>query len=194
VAKGEASRQRIIAAAADQASVRGLSAVSLMDVAEAVGLSKSGVFKHFDSKEALQGAVVDHVLTRFVDHVWRPAQDLPAGAPRLNFMLERWLEWIDGGASGGCPITPFVVELDDQPGPLLDNLRWQQTLWGKTLRNEFCALRDPPVDKAVATQAAFELLSLTLGYHHRHRLLRDAEARAMTVRAAEALIARTAAA
>jgi AcrR family transcriptional regulator len=193
VAKGEASRKRIVAAAADQASVRGLSAVSLQDVAEAVGLSKSGVFKHFDSKEALQAAVVESVLTRFVDHVWRPAQDLPPGAPRLRQILERWLDWVDDGASGGCPITPFVVELDDQPGPLLDNLRWQQSLWNKTLRNEFRALRDPPVDKAVATQAAFELLSLTLGYHHRHRLLRDAEARAMTLRGAEALIERTAA-
>lgn len=192
LAKGEISRKRIVAAAADLASVRGLAAVSLQDVAEAVGLSKSGVFKHFDSKEALQEAIVGSVLNRFVDTVWRPALDERSGAPRLRAVLAHWLDWIDGGASGGCPITPFVVELDDQPGPLLDNLRWQQSLWGKMLRNEFRALRDPPVDKDEATQAAFELLALTLGYHHRHRLLRDATARAMTVRAAEALIERTA--
>lgn len=192
MAKGELSRRRIIEAAADQASVRGLAGVSLMDVAESVSLSKSGVFKHFDSKEALQTAVVDSVLNRFVEAVWRPALSQPAGGRRLRTILELWLEWIDRGASGGCPITPFVVEVDDQPGPLRDSLRWQQSLWSKTLRNEFRALRDPPVDKEEAEQAAFEFVALTLGYHHRHRLLHDPRAREMTLRAADQLIARIA--
>lgn len=192
MAKGEVSRDRIIAAAADRASVRGLAGVSLMDVAEAVGMSKSGVFKHFDSKEALQAAVVSSVLDRFVDAVWRPGLSLPSGGERLRAVLGRWLDWIDEGASGGCPITPFVVELDDQPGPLRDDLRWQQSLWGKMLSNEFRALRDPPLDREAGAQAAFELLSITLGYHHRRRLLNDAGARAMAERAFEALVERTA--
>lgn len=194
MAKGDLTRQRILKEAADQASVRGLTAVSLSDVAEAVGLSKSGVFKHFDSKEALQGALIEGVLSRFVEAVWTPAETLPPGAPRLRAVFERWLDWIEGGASGGCPITPFIVELDDQPGPLRDNLRWQQSVWGRMLRHEFEALRNPPVDRDTAAQAAFELLSITLGYHHRGRLLNDAGARKMAVHAFEQLVQRTASA
>ncbi len=195
MAKGDLTRKRILTEAAEQATVRGLSAVSLMDVAEQVGLSKSGVFKHFQSKEALQQALVESVIAQFEERVWRPAEALPRGEPRLRVVVERWLDWVDGEISrGGCGLTAFAIELDDQPGPLRDHLRWQQTLWQKIMTSEFARLREPPIDRGIADQAAFELKAMVLGYNHHKRLLDDAQARAMVMRAFEALLQRTAAA
>ena len=82
--KGEATRARILEEAARQAALRGLTGVSLNDVAEAVGLSKSGLFKHFESKEAMQLAVLQATLERFADYVWAPASILPPGRGRLT--------------------------------------------------------------------------------------------------------------
>ena len=192
--KGDDTRKRIIDAAAELAAVRGLAAVSLNDVAEAVGLSKSGVFKHFQSKEALQQALVESVNDAFDQKVWRPVVDLPRGEPRLRAIVDLWLDWADGeDRPGGCGLTALAVELDDQPGPLRDFLRGRQLLWHKTLRSEFNQVGDPPLGREEADQAAFELKSAILGYHHQKRLLEDARARDMVVRAFERLLPQRAA-
>jgi len=190
VAKGDETRQRILEAAAEQAAVRGLAAVSLADVAEAVGLSKSGVFKHFQAKEALQQALMERVIDRFTELVWRAAEPLPPGRARLDVIFERWLDWVEREASaGGCGLVAFSIELDDQPGPLRDFLKAQQVRWHKTLATEFSALRDPPLGREETTQAAFELKSMVLGYNHSRRLLDDERARGMARTAYRRLIA-----
>lgn len=192
VTKGDLTRERIVEEAANQVSVRGLSGVSLGDVAAGVGLSKSGVFKHFQSKEALQQALVESVIAQFTERVWRPAEALARGEPRLRMMVDRWLDWIDGEVSrGGCGLTAFAIELDDQPGPLRDHLRWQQTLWQRMMTSEFARLREPRLDRDAADQAAFELKAIMLGYNHHRRLLDDVRARALVMRAFEALLERT---
>ena len=93
--KGEATRSRIVAEAARQAARRGLADVSLADVADAVGLSKSGLFKHFDSKEAMQLAVVEQVMDRHMEFVWRPAEQRSPGRARLERAFEGWLDWAE---------------------------------------------------------------------------------------------------
>src|SRR5258705_13467027 len=106
MSKGDETRVRIIAECARQAAARGLGGVSLNDVAAAVGLSKSGLFKHFESKEAMQRAVLEQVLDHFLEFVWRPAEALPAGRKRLEKVVERWLKWGESEiAAGGCPIA-----------------------------------------------------------------------------------------
>ena len=92
--KGEATRARIVEAAAKLASVRGLAAISLNDVAEAVGLSKSGVFKHFDSKDALHQAVLDATVQRYLEVIWAPAMKLPQGPERLTLIFDRWIAFL----------------------------------------------------------------------------------------------------
>jgi AcrR family transcriptional regulator len=164
--------------AARQAAVRGLSVVSLGDVAEAVGLSKSGLFKHFDSKEAMQLAVLESTLERFVAFVWEPAKDLPPGRPRLETIFERWLEWSEvENAAGGCLIMAASTELDDQPGLLRDLLQSRQRRWTRTLTREFQPLRDPPMPEAEAELCAFQMKSFILGHNENRRLLEDAGAR-----------------
>ena len=103
--KGEATRERIVAEAARQAAQRGLADVRLADVADAVGLSKSGLFKHFDSKEAMQLAVIERVMNRYLQFIWGDAESRPPGRPRLEAVFARWLDWAESEwPDSGCPV------------------------------------------------------------------------------------------
>lgn len=176
--KGDATRARILDEAARQAAVRGLQSVSLHDVADGVGLSKSGLFKHFDSKDAMQMAVLNQTLDRFVDFIWSPCADLPPGRAKLEAIFERWLDWAEvENAAGGCLVVAASIELDDQPGPLRDVLLMRQKRWNATLAREIKALRDPPVPDDDAEIAAFQMKSFILGHNDMRRMLQDERAR-----------------
>lgn len=191
--KGEATKARIVEEASRQAAVKGLAAVSLNDVAEAVGLSKSGLFKHFDSKEDMQHDVVMGMLDRFRDIVWSPAEHLPAGRERLQVIFDRWLVWCDEeNAASGCPIAAVTIELDDQPGPLRELLHERQQRWYRMLARDFAALRDPPLGEEEARLAVFQLKSFIFGHGEESRLMGGDDARQMTRAAFKALLDRTA--
>src|SRR5690606_12646359 len=122
-------------------SVRGLGVVSLNDIAEAVGLSKSGVFKHFKDRDDLNLAVLDATVERFLTLAWAPALKIPPGRARLSFIFDRWLDWVESeGGPGGCPFLQASIEFDDQPGPVRDHLRQLHLRWAKTLTAEMRAL------------------------------------------------------
>jgi AcrR family transcriptional regulator len=191
--KGEATRIRIVEEAARQATVRGLGAVSLADVAEAVGLSKSGLFKHFDSKEAMELAIVEYVTQLFTEMTWRPAEALPSARERLARIFELWLDWEDKQwAEGGCPLMAFSVELDDQPGPVRDLLQKRLQQWKRTLVRQFQQMRDPPLTETEAQTAYFQMKSFALGHLDARRIMGDADARRSAQAAFEALLDRTA--
>jgi len=176
--KGEATRARIVEAAAQQASVRGLAAVSLNDVASAIGLSKSGVFKHFDSKDDLHQAVLDATIQRYLEVIWAPAVKLEPGRERISLIFERWLDWVDRECGpGGCLIMVASIEFDDQPGPIRDFLQACHRRWHKTVSGELRALTDPPLPQEIAEQAAFDMKSYILGFREQRRLLDDEQAR-----------------
>ncbi|MET0273786.1 MAG: TetR/AcrR family transcriptional regulator [Phenylobacterium sp.] len=191
--KGEATRQRILDEAAQQAAQRGLTGVSLGDVAEAVGLSKSGLFKHFTSKEEMQLAVLDQVLVHFNDFIWVPAASLPAGRARLEAVFNSWLDWAETEwPDVGCPITALSVELDDQPGILRERLQAGLGRWRKTMIREMQALRDPPLTEQEAQAAYFQMKSFVLGHSDARRMMGDADARRSALAAFDALLDRTA--
>jgi len=190
--KGEATRARIVGEAARQAALRGLTGVSLADLADAIGISKSGLFKHFESKDDLHLAVVESVTERFTDMIWRPAQPLAPGRARLEVIFDRWLYWCeDEWPDSGCPINAFSIELDDQPGPLRDRLRKGLEGWRKTLLREFTLLRDPPLSEAEAQAAYFQMKSFILGHSDSRRMMGDADAKRSAKAAFEALLDRT---
>jgi AcrR family transcriptional regulator len=189
--KGDATRVRILDEAARQAARRGLAGVSLADVGEAISLSKSGLFKHFDSKEAMHLAVVEQVSARFTEFVWQTVEALPPGRARLEAMFARWLDWIGGEWSeSGCPMLALSVELDDQPGPTRELLAKQLNRWRKTLVREFKALCDPPMSDAAAEACAFQAKSFALGYVDAERMLGVPEARRMADEAFASLLDR----
>ncbi|KQY86325.1 MULTISPECIES: TetR/AcrR family transcriptional regulator [unclassified Brevundimonas] len=186
--KGEATHARLIDEAMTQVTVRGLAAVSLGDVANAAGLSKSAVLKHFQSKEALQAEVVDAMIDRFKSAVWDPAEPLEPGRARLDRIFEGELDWIDGeDRPGGCPLKAAAMELDDQPGPLRDTLKGSQVRWAKTLKREFRTLY-PEADESTLELKVFQFKGLVLAYGHSRRLLDDETARGQATAAYRALV------
>ena len=187
--KGAATHARLIDEAMTQVTVRGLAAVSLQDVAGAAGVSKSAVLKHFQSKEALQGELVDTMIERFTEAVWRPAEPLTPGRERLDRILQGELDWIDGeDRPGGCPLKAAAIELDEQPGPLRDTLKTSQQRWAKVLKREFRAL-NPNADDAALEVLVFQFKGIVLAYGHSRRLLDDETARAQATAAYRMLVA-----
>lgn len=192
--KGADTRTTILDRALAMASRVGLEGLSIGTLAEDLGMSKSGLFAHFRSKEALQVQVIEAAASRFVDHVIRPALKAPRGEPRVRDLFERWLAWAhDGDTPGGCLFITASVELDDRPGPARDALVRLQRDWLDTIANvvrtavsegQFRGEVDPE-------QFASELYGVMLMYHHASRLLRDPKADARARAALDALIARS---
>jgi AcrR family transcriptional regulator len=190
--KGETTRLRVLEEAARQAAQRGLGAVSLADVADGVGLSKSGLFKHFHSKEAMQHEIIDLVLDRFDAFLYRPAMAQPPGRGRMETIFERWLEWGETlWAESGCPLHTFSIELDDQPGPLRDHFRARLKAWREKVMDEFQLVRDPPLSRDEAQAAYFQMKSFLLGHGEARRMMGDHDARSAAIAAFQALLDRT---
>jgi AcrR family transcriptional regulator len=189
--KGEATREAIVGEALRQAVAVGLEGLSLGPLADRLKLSKSGLFAHFKSKEALQLAVVREAVDRFARTVAAPAFQAPPGRPRLEALIGRYLDWIKGGkAMGGCPFVTMVVEFDDRPGPVRDLLVERQKAWRGTLRQileqgverkHFRRDIDP-------AQIAFEIIGVALSYQHAAKLLAQPDARSRADRALRRLL------
>ncbi len=173
----ESTRQTILAHALGVAARVGLGGLTIGSLAEATGLSKSGLFAHFGSKDALQVAVLDAAGDHFIETIVRPALKAPRGEPRVTALIDRWLAWATE-QTGGCLLTAASFELDDQPGPARDTLVKLQRDWLDTLaqaariamrEGHFRADLDPD-------QLAFELHGLMLATHEMARLFRDVSA------------------
>src|SRR4051794_9500237 len=120
---GERSRNAILDEAARLATVEGIGGLSIARLAEAVGMSKSGLFAHFGSKQELQLATVETVGARFKAHVLEPASEAPAAIERLHRLVDGYLRWVEvDSEAGGCFFASVLAEVDTQPGPLRDRL------------------------------------------------------------------------
>ncbi len=167
----------------------GLSGLTIGSLAEQAELSKSGLFAHFRSKEALQIQVLEHARAGFEDAVARPALRAPRGEPRLRELFDRWLEW--DGLPGGCPFVAAATEFDDRPGPVRDRLvrdeRDMVDMIGTIVRSGIAEghFRDDTDPEQVAQ----DFYGVILARHHMLRLLRDARADSRARRAFEALVA-----
>ena len=188
------TRSRILAAALDTASLDGLNGLSLAPLAERLGLSKTGVVLPFGSKSALQMAVLDVAMTRFLACVFQPSLAAPRGLPRLDRLMQLWLDWLDeaDGLPGGCPLIPATREWDDQDGPLQHKLRAGYRQWGETLaemlrRAEGQGHLRPGLDRA---QIVFGLYGIILQAQHSLRLLRQPDWRRRAEQAYADLLAR----
>jgi AcrR family transcriptional regulator len=126
--KGAATREAILERAHEIACCAGLEGLSIGPLAQAVGMSKSGVFAHFGSREDLQLAVLEAAARRFGDAVLLPALAAPRGLPRLRAIMRRWLDWVRNNAAG-CVLLGSVTEYDDRPGPLRDQVLRNERRW-----------------------------------------------------------------
>jgi len=177
------TKNAILDHAVGMAARVGLEGLTVGRLAEELELSKSGLFAHFGSKEALQVQTLEAAATRFVDAVVRPALAAPRGEPRVRALFDGWLRWAVSRISpGGCLFVAAATELDDRPGAARDTLVRLQRDWQETIANTVrTAVAEghfrPDIEPE---QSAFELHGIMLAYHHAARLLEDrrAEARA----------------
>ena len=191
--KGEQTRTAILDEALKIASKLGLEGLTIGSLADATGMSKSGLFAHFGSREDLQLAVLEHAAQRYGELVFVPVLRIERGLPRLRALFERWLDWtIESGLPGGCIMISTAIEYDDRPGPIRDaaiaNQHRGNAITRKAVRLaiEEGHLR-PETDPE---QISFEMLGLVLATHNHRRLLGDKEARKRALTAFEELIAR----
>jgi AcrR family transcriptional regulator len=193
VSKGEQTREAILVHALGLATRIGFEGLTIGRLAEDLHMSKSGLFAHFRSKEALQLEILRMAGARMIDTVVKPALAVPRGEPRVRALFERWLEWERSPSlPGGCPFMAASFELDDRPGPVRDfvvqNLRdWMDTLAGAARiavqEGHFRADLD-------CEQFAHDCQGIGLGFVHASRLMRDPKARARAQSAFEALLSR----
>lgn len=192
MSKGQATREAIVEEALAQAAEVGLEGLSLGVLAERLGLSKSGLFAHFKSKEALQRAVLEHAIDRFAQVVVVPALAKPRGRPRLTALFHNFLAWKRGEwHRGGCVFAQISVEYDDRPGPIRELFVESQLEWRRTIAT--C------VEKAIAEghlradvdpqQLTFEFQGIAMVYHESHKLLGQPDALARADRAFDQLLA-----
>lgn len=162
---GERSRQAILREAAQLATVEGLSGLSIARLADAVGMSKSGLFAHFGSKEELQLATIETASAIFNEEVVVPALDEPTGIGRLNALAENFLRHVEGRVfPGGCFFASVAAEMDTHPGPVRDCALELTEEWFARL---VTAVRDGQAEGAIdpaedAAQLAFEVDSYLL--------------------------------
>jgi AcrR family transcriptional regulator len=190
--KGEQTRERILERAVQLASRDGLDGLTIGILAEDLGLSKSGLFAHFGSKEGLQLQVLESTVERFREEVVRPALKAPRGEARLRALFDHWMKWTnDPGLPGGCVMIQAAVELDDQPGPPRDFLvASMKDLHGMLAKAARLAVEAGDFrDDVDPAQFAFEFYGIILGYHHARRLLREPKAEARARAAFDRLLA-----
>jgi AcrR family transcriptional regulator len=188
--KGEQTRLAVLERAADVAARQGLSTLTIGDLAARTRLSKSGLFAHFQSKEALQLAVLAYARDKFTDEVIRPATRTPRGEARVRALFENWLK-VSRQSNAECLFVSASAEFDDQPGPVRDQLVRDHRDCTDSIMQMFrtgIAEGDFRED-AEPEQFAYDLHCVMLGFFHAHRLLGDPRAPERARRSFEALLA-----
>lgn len=188
--KGRQTRDVILQQGIALAYKVGLEGLTIGALAAEVEMSKSGMFAHFGSKQALQLAVLDAAAEDFAAAVVRPALTQPRGEARVRALVDHWLRCGLTRRPGGCLFVKASVELDEQPGPVRDRLvelheelddALARVFAGAVTAGELRADADP-------RQLAADLYGAMLGFYHRHRLLADAEAEHRLRRTVDALL------
>ncbi len=172
--KGDDTKQYILAAGLGMASELGLEDVTIGALAKRTGMSKSGLFAHFQSKENLQIAIMEHAAELFKQTVIMPVLQVTAGISRINALLNNWISW-GSKLPGGCIFVVAGNEFTERPGKVRDFLLNQQMDWHQFL----CRVAQSAIDvgdfrsDSDCDQFAFEFYSHILGFHLYHKLLQS---------------------
>ena len=173
--KGQQTKAVILDAALALAAQVGLEGLSIGALADATGMSKSGVFAHFGSREELQISVIAEYHARFAQEVFEPALALPRGLARLRALFANWMARTSVELDSGCIYISGAVEFDDRSGPVRDALVESVRVWMAAMRRAIAQSREcgqlhAQVDEA---QLLFEIHGLILALHYEARFLRQ---------------------
>ena len=189
-----AARQRILREGLDLVSATGLSGVTVGLLADRMGMSKSGLFAHFGSKEKMQIDLLDQMGQVAREIVVNPAMKAAEGLPRLKALVNNWLGWSTrAGLAGGCPVAAAMFELDDLEGPVRAHVLAMEREWTGLLKQlvEQSIERGHLARGLDADQFVWELCGIYLSHHASFRFLRDPQANARASTAFAALIYRS---
>lgn len=189
--KGSLTRAAILEFALRHAARDGLEGLTIGQLADAMSMSKSGVFAHFGSREELQIAVVQAYHERFETEVFRPALRKPRGLPRLRALFDNWIKRVTVEISEGCVQISGAAEFDDRPGAVRDALVQSVSTWRDALlRATRLAIEAGHLRADLhAELLVFEIRGLILALHHDARFLRLPNSLALARAAFERLIA-----
>lgn len=193
MSKGPATKDMILESALRTVSRLGLGQLSIGGLAAEVGLSKSGLYAHFQSKEQLQIQILEKAARRFIQTVVAPALSQPRGEPRIRALFENWLtSWSQASfLPGGCIFVAAANEFDDDRGPVRDFLVRSQKDWIGTLSlaAQIAVAEGHFKGDLDCDQFAYDFYSIVLAYHHFSRLLQDPSAESRCYTAFENLVA-----
>jgi AcrR family transcriptional regulator len=177
--KRAATRETILEHAYALACSGGVEGLSIGSLAADVGMSKSGVFAHFGSREDLQLAVLNAGAQRFVAGVLEPALKQPRGLPRLRAIVANWFDWAQRFRNG-CELLSAASEYDGRDGALHDAVVAQQAGWRAQLQKAIGQAVEQGHLRADTdgAQLAFEIYALLLALHHDSGLFGHDAARA----------------
>lgn len=189
--KGERTRQSILDRAVDLASIEGLQGLTIGRLAEELGMSKSGLFAHFGSKEDLQLATIESARERFIETVFRPALKAERGYPRLMAICRAWLNYVKREVfPGGCFFAAASFEFDGRPGPVRDAIASMMDTWIDAIEKSVrMAQEEGHIDPDIEPeQLAFEINALFFGANFSFQLRGDKKALERAMMAIESRI------
>jgi AcrR family transcriptional regulator len=171
--KGQQTKAAIVEAALGLAAQIGLEGLSIGALAEVTGMSKSGVFAHFGSREELQISVVREYHNRFEEEVFYPAMREGRGLPRLRALFANWMRRTSTEIDSGCIYISGAVEFDDRPGLVRDALAESVNAWLAAMDRAVIQAREAGHLHAEANekQIGFEIHGLILALHYEARFL-----------------------
>lgn len=171
--KGQQTKAHIVDMALHMATHHGLESLSIGGLAEAIGMSKSGVFAHFGSREELQISVVREYHQRFEQEVFYPAIQAPRGLPRLRAMFSNWMQRTTVELDSGCIYISGAVEFSEREGAVREALMTSFDAWHTALRRaiEQAQAEGHLSAEADSHQLLFEIHGLILALHYDVRFL-----------------------
>jgi AcrR family transcriptional regulator len=188
------TRERILGQGLALMSQSGLEGVTLGVLADQVGMSKSGLFAHFRSKEEVQISLLDHTAVVGAAHIIAPSMKEPEGLPRLKALVKNWFGWAArAGLPGGCPVAAGMFEFDDLEGPVRDKISEMEAEWRGLLTKtvtDAISLGHLRSDLD-AVQFVWELSGIYLSHHAAQRFLKSPDADRRAAFAFESLLARS---
>ncbi|WP_460478884.1 TetR/AcrR family transcriptional regulator [Comamonas humi] len=196
VPKGQQTRAAILDAALELAAQEGLDGVSLGMLAYRLGMSKSGVFAHFGSREELQCSVVREYHERFEREIFHPALQAERGLPRLVHMVTGWMRSTaseqESSRLYGSLYISGAVEFDDRPGDVREALEFSVTTWMAAMRRVIaqCQSEGQLQGGVSPDQILFEVHGLILALHYEVRFLHGPQALAHACDGFAGLLAR----
>ena len=190
---GEHTHTQILDTAMRVASIEGLGSLTIGRLARELGISKSGVFAHFRSKQRLQEETLRAAEEVFQREVLRPGLDAPEGLARLESLCGAYLSYVERGVfPGGCFLAQMLAEFDAQTGPIHDDVASGHQTWLGLMEEQIIAAQQfNELDAGLEPQQlAFELCAPLELANYLATLYRDPSITSRGRAAVQAAIAR----